>query len=37
MEGCVQVIGNWVGERSLEEVLEVMAEARVPSGKIHCI
>ncbi len=32
----VQVIGKWVEERSLEQVLEVMAEARVPSGETAC-
>ncbi len=28
-----QVIGAWVAERDLEEVLKVMGEARVPSGE----
>ncbi|CAL8471009.1 g10551 [Coccomyxa elongata] len=29
-----EVIGEWVAQRSLEDVLEVMAAARVPSGPI---
>lgn len=29
---CLQVIGEWVAERNLEEVLHIMGEARVPSG-----
>lgn len=28
----MQAIGDWVKERSLDEVLAVMGEARVPSG-----
>ncbi len=32
MANAAQVIGEWVRQRSLEDVLEVMAAARVPSG-----
>ena len=31
---CTQVIGDWVAERTMEEVLAAMKEARVPSGPI---
>lgn len=31
-----QVLGDWVAERTLDEVLAAMAEARVPSGARHC-
>ena len=32
---CLQVIGEWVAQRDLEEVLHIMGEARVPSGDSH--
>lgn len=33
----VQVIGSWVAERSMDEVLAAMKEASVPSGPILSI
>ena len=31
----LQVLGDWVAKRNLDEVLRVMGEARVPSGEMH--
>ena len=33
----LQVLGDWVAKRNLDEVLRVMGEARVPSGEMHSL